>query len=155
MQLIPKDRLKSGKRRREIQETEQMKRLIIVGLLLLPGWTAYCQGSNDSTRAVPVVYWKLERLLDVFFYDLPSALKTIQTQAIALDSIRGALNDSKQVVASLSTEGKILREQVNTLQNKAVNREAIHASEKKQVKKKAFKRGLLCGIALGLIALVI
>jgi hypothetical protein len=133
-----------------------MKRLIIVGLLLLQGWTLYSQESkSDSNKMVPVVFWKLERLLDVFFYDLPSALKTIETQAIALASIRGALNDSKQVVASLSTEGEILQEQVTTLQSKAVNREAIHASEKKQVKKKAFKRGLLAGIALGLIALVI
>lgn len=155
MRLIPKGRLKSGKRRREIQETEQMKRLIIVGLLLLPGWTAYCQGSSDSARTVPVVYWKLERLLDAFFYDLPSALKTIQTQATALDSIRAALNDSKEVVTAVSKENEILEQQVNVQENKADNLNLLHKSELKQERKKGFKKGLTIGAVLALIALLI
>ena len=48
-----------------------------------------CLAQSDSTAIYPVVRWKLERLLDVYFYDMP-----------AMDSLQKA-TDAELVKANL------------------------------------------------------
>lgn len=117
-----------------------IKNIAVIGLLLIASRTAYCQ---DSTRLVSVPKYKLDRLLQAYFYKLPLADTLIKKQQIELEAYSLTLQALKKVdsLCEVRLANRIMA--VKVLSDKAVNLDALHESQLKNEKKKGFKWGAI------------
>lgn len=129
-----------------------IKNIAVIGLLLIASRTAYCQ---DSTRLVPVPKYKLDRLLQAYFYKLPLADTLIKKQQIELDAYSLTLQALKKLdsLCEVRLANRIMA--VKVLSDRAVNREALHKQELKTERKKGNKKGLAGVIVGALLAILL
>lgn len=130
------------------------KKSLLLGILITAWIPCLGQGIPDSLKPYcqpKWIAWQIARdlsTLDRQTILLDSAHKVIELKNEALQSAELTIQASDSAYQAKDNEAKECRSVV------LVSKQ-LHKSELKQVKKKAFKRGLLAGIALGLIALVI
>ena len=126
-----------------------IKNIVVIGLLLTASRTAYCQ---DSTRLVSVPKYKLDRLLQAYFYKLPLADTLIKKQQIELEAYSLTLQALKKVdsLCEIRLANRIMA--VKVLSDKAVNLEALHESQLKTERTKGRKEG---AGGVGIIAVIL
>jgi len=113
--------------------------------------TAFSQKS-DSTQERSILKWKLDILLDNYFYDMPACTLAVDKSRSAIDSLRVTLTNG-QTLIQLRTEQRDAKvKEANEL------RLVIKASEEatKLKLKRAKKRGFISGVSLsGGVAIVL
>jgi len=105
--------------------------------------TAYSQKS-DSTQERSILKWKLDILLDNYFYDMPACTLAVDKSRSAIDSLRVALTDG-QTLIQLRTEQRDAK--VNELTELRSALLATDEATKLKVKK-ARKSGFIGGVSL-------
>lgn len=117
-------------------------------------WTAFCQKS-DSTRLVPVEKWKLERLLQAYFYTIPvydSAFKHYNKSLIAADS---TIKAAKRLIEIRTEERDLKVMEVKALKEKQDIDHSIYIEQNKAQRKKGRKEGFIAGGGSVLLLLII
>jgi hypothetical protein len=118
-----------------------MKRLAIGVLLTITSSIVYCQPSSnhlgDSNKMIMVTKWKLERLLDSHFYDLPTCKTSLQVTDSLTSILKLSLAYSDSLNQIKSTKIQLQATQLtiwekrhgNTIQ---ANKERINDLKKKK-----------------------
>lgn len=110
---------------------------------------------SDSTRLVPVPKYKLDKLLQSYFFLLPLCDSTVQKQQKAIDTLNLALQASMKLDSVHVAQRDNKQAEVTVLRQQADNDEAIHKDEKKQERKTGRTEGAVVGGIIGLIMTVL
>lgn len=107
--------------------------------------------AQDSLKQIPVVKWKLDKLLDVYFYDQPSCMETVDKLKSANDSVRQALADGG-VLIKLRTEQRDAKAfEVSELRLSSSASQEAHKIRERQQR----KRGRVEGISVAGIVVIV
>ncbi len=110
--------------------------------------------SNDSLVSIPK--WKLEKLLNSYFYILPACDSTVEKQHKAIEALNIALERSRQLDSvhvlqrdNKAKEAEILRKQASVIKS-------IHDQQVKQIKRQKSNMTLIAiGEAIVLIIIIL
>lgn len=111
--------------------------------------------AQDSLKLYPVVKWKLDRLLDISFYDYPKCETALLKSSQAIDSLKYALQKGTELVDLRTIERDLKAKETDLWQKRFENQNALQKVEIKKQRAKGNKKGIV-GIGLGfLIALIL
>lgn len=129
-------------------------KLIAIGILTIATWIPSL-AQSDSTRLISIQRWKLEILLNDHFYRLPVADSLIKRQGLQIALFERALSASEDRIRTCVAQRDNRSATVKEMASVAKIQATIHEREKKEAKKRSFKRGFITGSGLGLILLVL
>jgi len=127
-----------------------MKR-ILTGILAIMLSTA-SSAQSDSVRLISVPKWKLERLLDNYFFIAPSCDSTVIAYQVALQKADSAINSANKVILLRTQQRDLKVLESETLASQIAIGDKIHKQELKQAKSKGFKTG---SITTGIVSILV
>jgi hypothetical protein len=111
------------------------------GIIMVLTGFFYDLPAQDSLRLVPVVKYKLDRLLDSYFFDVPKFQSTVNKSFAANDSLKLAIKLADELIILRTKERDLKYAESLLWESRFNNIKIIHKSEEKRQLSKGRKQG--------------